>query len=94
MAVKDIATVFTTNTHHVIGSRYEGTLYADQSQMLADFKNDTELQFKNYEGKMEFFNVIVSLEDGGFATKVFTYDGGTPITKEGVIEFVEKFFES
>ena len=95
MAVKDIATVFTITTHQVIGSRYEAQLYAGQKQMLEDFERDIELQIDNtYKDKIELFNVVVSLDDGETATKIFTNDGETPITKEGVIEFVEQFFES
>jgi len=97
MAVKDIATVFTTTGHSVIGSRYERSLYEDDKSMLEDFKNDIALQFKTYnefDGEIETFAVIVKDDDDGtVCQKAFTTTDEGPIDKDEIIEYVEGFFE-
>lgn len=91
--VKDIATVFTTTEHSVIGSRYERSLYEDDKAMLEDFKNDIALQFDTYDSVIETFAVIVKDDDGTICQKAFTTTDEDPIDKDEIIEYVEGFFE-
>lgn len=60
MAVRDIMTVFKTNRHEVIGSRYERALYEDDEQMLEDFEDTTYLQFETYKDGIELFTVVIA----------------------------------
>lgn len=92
MAVKDIATVFTTTEHSVIGSRYERSLYEDDKAMLEDFKNDIALQFNTYDGVVEMFAVTVK-DDDGIHFWAFDATDEDPIDKDEIIKYVEDFFK-
>lgn len=80
----NIATVFTTKTHQVIGSRYEGHFYESVELLLNDFKNDVDLQFGNYGDTLEMFTVIAT-KDGNTETRTFQGE----LDKDEIYEFTE-----
>lgn len=84
----NIATVFTTEQHQVIGSRYEGRFYADVENMLTDFRNDIDLQFETYGHGLEMFTIIAT-KDGKTETRTFEDE----IDKEEIYKFAEDFFK-
>lgn len=88
MEAQNITTVFDTNTHQVIGSRYERSMYETSEQMLADFKNDLELQSKTYGGAVDMFAVIVRDKDN-VKSKAFVGE----IDKEKILGYVENLLK-
>ena len=80
MAITDITTAFNTNTHSVIGSRYELALFENEDQLLQNFRDDIELQFKNYG--IELFTVAIAGDEPD--AKVFSGE----IDPEDIIDYV------